>query len=676
MVVEDRPAKFRKFLDLRYQKDLSEVVKRGGISLQIDFSKLNRFDTALAEDLLSSPEKTVEDFEEATSEKAKTLGYEKDICIRFFNLPKSQFLRIRNLRSKHLHKMIVTEGLIRQASDIRPKTVMSTFECPKCNGKILVPQIDTKLREPTKCNQCSRKTRFRRIKDKLVDVQTLVIEESPENLDGGEQPKRIRCYLEEDLLDPNLEKKRYPGNKIKIVGILREVPAAIRGGGTSTKYDILIDSNHIETVEEEFGEIKISKEDERIIKSLAGRPDIYEKIVNSIAPSIYGYPKVKESIALQLFGGVRKVKSDGTELRGDIHIFLVGDPGAGKSLMLRYINHLAPKSRYIAGKGTSAAGITASVVKDDFLGGWTLEAGTLVLANKGIACIDELDKMSVEDSSAMHEALEQQTVTISKANIQATLRAETSVLAAANPKFGRFDPFSPIPNQINMPSTLLNRFDLIFTIRDIPNAKVDEALAQHILELQGDMDSKKGDIDIELMRKYIAYAKQSCKPKLTAVASEVIRNYYVKLRTSAASESGDVKSIPISPRQLQALVRLAEASAKVRLSNKVSKEDAKRAIDLVNSSMAEVGTDPETGKFDIDRIASGITATQRSRIVSVKKIIDDLEDKFGKSIPISEVINSAESSGFDREKIKEVIDNLKKKGDIFEPRAGMIQKIS
>jgi len=676
MAVDNRTSKIRKFIGMYYQSELNSIVKEGKTSICVDFSKLNGFDTEIAEDLLYKPEETIKDFEEAIKEEAETLGSDKDIRARFFNLPKNQFESIKNLRSKHLNKLVLTEGLIRQASDIRPKTIMSTFECLSCNSKILIPQTGTKLKEPNKCNQCSKKVRFRRIEDKLVDIQMLVIEESPESLEGGEQSKRIRCYLDGDILEPELEKHRYPGNKVKIVGILKEIPIPTRSGSASTKYDFLVEVNHIETVEEEFAEIKISKEDERIIKGLASKPDIYERLVSSIAPSIYGYSKVKEAIALQLFGGVKKVKSDGTELRGDIHIFLVGDPGTGKSIMLRYINHLAPKSRYVAGKGTSAAGITASVVKDEFLGGWTLEAGTLVLANKGIALIDELDKMSLEDTSAMHEALEQQTVSISKANIQATLRAETSVLAAANPKFGRFDPYSPIPNQINMPSTLLNRFDLIFTIRDILNPKADEALAQHVLELQGDIESKKGDINPELLKKFIAYAKQKCKPKLTIEASNEIKRYYVKLRSVAAGEGGDVQSIPISPRQLQALVRLAEAAAKVRLSERVTKDDAKRAIKLVSSYMADVGTDPETGKYDIDRIVSGITASQRSRIVSVKKIIDDLEEKFGRDIPTQEIISAAENSGFEREKIEEVLESLKKKGDIFEPRAGMIQKIS
>lgn len=675
MAIVDKVEKFREFIDLYCQKELGETIKKGRPSIYINFSKLNRFNTELAEMLLNTPSEAFEAFEDAVKQ-ANTLGNDRPIKVRVKNLPKTTHIKIKDLRSKHLGLLISVEGLIRQASDIRPQTTLTTFECPGCNTQILVAQTDSKLKEPARCNQCSRKGRFRRKEDKLVDVQGIVLEESPEALEGGEQPKRIRAIMSEDLLDPKFEKRKYPGNNINIAGILKEVPITTRTGAPSTKYDLVIEINSIETIVEEFADLEISKADEKVIKELSRTPNLHELFINSVAPSIYGYPKVKEAIVFQLFGGVKKRKSDGTQLRGDIHLFLVGDPGAGKSILLRYVTDLAPKARYIAGRGASAAGITASVVKDEFMGGWTLEAGTLVLANKGIACIDELDKMSTEDSSSMHEAMEQQTVSISKANIQATLKTETSVLAAANPKFGRFDPYSPIPNQINMPSSLLNRFDLIFTFRDVPNKKADEALATHVLDLQGDIESKKGDIDRTLLRKYVAYARKYCNPVLTAQAKDEIKKYYVKLRNSAGADGGDIKSIPISPRQLQALVRLAEASAKIRLSKKVSKEDAQRAITLLNSCMAEVGTDPETGKFDVDMITSGISATKRNRISTIKKIIDDLATKFGKQIPITEIISAAEGSGLEKDNIEEIIRNLKRQGDIFEPKQGMIQKVN
>lgn len=366
--------------------------------------------------------------------------------------------------------------------------------------------------------------RFKVIDKRLVDIQRLVIEESPEKLEGGEQPKRVAVFLEEDLLDPKLEKKRYPGNKVEIIGIVKEIPIPLKTGGISTTYDLCIEANNIDTIEEEFEELVTTSEDEQIIKELAARPNIYERLAAAIAPSIYGHENIKEAIILQLFGGVIKRRDDGTTTRGDIHIFLIGDPGSGKSQILRYVSKMAPKARYISGKGASAAGLTAAVVRDEFIKGWALEAGALVLANKGIACIDELDKMTPEDTSAMHEACEQQTITIAKANIHATLRAETSILAAANPKFGRFDPYDTIAKQIDLPPTLLNRFDLIFPIRDVPNMERDEKIAQHVLDLAAAPETMKKEFSIELLRKYIAYAKQKCFPKLTMGAVEEIKN--------------------------------------------------------------------------------------------------------------------------------------------------------
>tara|TARA_Y100000034_G_C6906923_1_gene421174 strand:- start:2502 stop:4520 length:2019 start_codon:yes stop_codon:yes gene_type:complete len=664
--------KFRNFIERYYKKELINSAQKGRSYLLINFSDLAKFDIKLAENLLSSPKESLEFLEAAMGEI--DLGeFEEKIIPRIINLPDSQKVKIRDLRSKHLGLLVTCEGLIRQASNIRPKAKVATFECPGCGTQLRVDQQDAKLVEPNACNQCKRRGRFRLIDKKLMDIQQLVIEESPEGLDGGEQPKRIRCMIGDDLLEPALERRRYPGNKIKIVGVVREIPIPTKTGGQSTKFDIVLEANSVETMEEEFEELEITPEEEKQIKELAKDPEIYGKLIASIAPVIYGYAEIKESIVLQLFGGVRKERTDGTELRGDIHILLIGDPGAGKSILLRYIAVLAPKARYVAGKGASGAGLTAAVVKDEFMGGWALEAGTLVLANKGMACIDELDKISSEDRSAMHEALEQQTVSISKANIQATLLSQTSVLAAANPKFGRFDPFTPPPSQIDLPPSLINRFDLLFVIRDVPNPKLDEKIAKHVLELQGDIEAKKSVIEQGLLRKYIAYSRQNCSPKLGKEAQKIIQDYYVKLRGSVAGE-GDIKAIPISARQLQAIVRLAEASAKIRLAKTVSKKDAERAINLVNETLKQLGTDPETGQIDIDRIMTGVTATQRSRMSVIRQILDSLESQFGKAVPLNEIYSEAGAQGIEKQKAEEVIRNLIKAGDLFEPKSGMIQK--
>lgn len=664
-------SKYRTFIEKYYSKDLTIAAQKGRKALEIDFTNLARFDPHLSEKLLTNPKESFEFINAAIQEfDLGDLNYK--IRGRMFNLPASQKIKIRDLRSEHLGLLITADGLIRQASDVRPRVTVGTFECPKCSAQLRIDQIDSKMKEPASCNQCRHKGKFKLVDKILTDVQQLIIEELSESLDGGEQPKRLRCILNGDLLEPSAERRRFPGNKVKVVGIVREVPINSKGGAQSTQFDIILECNSVENSEEEFESLEIDIEEEKMIKDLAKDPKIYEKLINSIAPVIYGYDEIKESVALQLFGGVRKVKDDGTEWRGDIHILLMGDPGAGKSILLRYISNLAPKARYVAGKGASGAGLTAAVVKDEFLGGWALEAGTLVLANKGMACIDELDKISSEDRSAMHEAMEQQTVSISKANIQATLLSQTSVLAAANPKFGRFDPFRPAPVQIDLPPSLINRFDLMYVIRDIPNADTDERIAKHVLALQGNIESISSDIDNKLLRKYIAYAKQNCFPSLGVAASNLIKDYYVKIRSSVSGEG--IQSIPISARQLQAIVRLAEASARVRLSNRVTESDAKRAIRLVEETLKQLGTDPETGKIDIDRITTGITATTRNKMSMLRQIIESLESQFGKSVPKSEIIKEAETEGIEKSTSSEILQNLLRSGDLFEPKAGFIQR--
>ncbi len=350
---------------------------------------------------------------------------------------------------------------------------------------------------------------------------------------------------------------------------------------------------------------------------------------------------------------------------------------SGKSQLLKRISQIAPKARFTSGKGATAAGLTAAVVKDEFLGGWSLEAGTLVLANRGFAIIDEMDKMGKEDTSALHEALEQQTISIAKANIQATLRCETTVLAAANPKLGRFDPYDLIANQINLPPTLINRFDLIFPVKDLPNREKDETTASFILNFHRDPSKAVAEIPTELMRKYFSYIRLKINPKISDAAIEEIKAYYVSMRNSGSVEEGGVRSIPITARQLEALIRLSEATAKVRLAKSVTKKDAQKAIELVDHCLNQIAKDTETGKIDIDRLAgSRITATQRNNLIITKEIISALEEQLNtKIIPVESIIEAAKEKNIPPEKVEEALEKLRRSGDIFEPKRGFVQKL-
>jgi len=664
--------RFQEFIESDYYAELLKNIRQDNKFLVIDFSDISKFDIELANELLDNPEETIK-AAELVIEQFDIEEDVKGIKVRFRNLPESQNILIRNVRSKDIGKFIWTEGIVKQKSDVRPQVTAAKFECPSCGNIINVLQLNGTFKEPSRCG-CGRKGKFSLISKELVDAQGIVLEEVPETLEGGEQPKRINIFLKDDLVSPFSEKRTSPGSKIKIAGFIKEVPIIQRSGVKSTRFDLMVEANYVESIEETFYEVEISEEEEKKIKELASDPRVFEKLVNSIAPSIYGYDKIKESLLLQLVGGIRKIRGDKVVSRGDIHILLVGDPGSGKSALLKRINLIAPKGRYVSGSGTSGAGITATVVRDEFLRGWSLEAGALVLASDGLCCIDEMDKMDPDDRSAMHEALEQQTVSISKATIQATLIARTTVLAAANPKFGRFDPYGIIAEQIDLPPTLINRFDLIFPIKDLPDEIKDEKLASHILSLHQTPEMHEPEIPTKFLKKYIAYVKQKIFPKLTDGALEEIKIYYLKMRSSGSNEEG-IKTIPISARQLEALVRLSEASARIRLSEKVTKRDAKKAIELVEYCLMEVGFDRETGKIDIDRIAIGVTASQRSHIFTIKEIINELENKIGKTIPIDDIIDEARLKEIDEDKVEEALEKLKRSGDLFEPRRGFISRI-
>ena len=1454
----------KNFFDF-YKKEFGESIRKGNNVIYIDFMKLTEFSSKLSDEILANPEEALRFFELAIEE----LGLVSNVRIRLHNLPKIHEIKIRDIRSRHLDELIVIEGIIRQASDVRPQVVNAKFECPSCGTVLSVLQIEKKFREPNRC-ACGRRGGFKLISKEMVDTQRLVIEESPESLSGGEQPKRLNIFVKEDLVEPKMEEKTTPGSRIKAIGILKEVPVPLHTGGLSTRFELAVEADNLIPLEETFEELNINEEEENQIIALSKDPKIFDKLAKSIAPSIWGHEEIKKSIVLQLFGGVQKIHLDRQKTRGDIHILLIGDPGVAKSATLTFISSIAPKGRYVVGKSASldynepllirkngkqkfikigqfvdryyneeisgfvpcdediealscnlktlnlewkpikavfrhksnekllsfsletgrkikvtkehsifclengeikckpsqqlkegdfivipkqiptnnfelpeeiakflgyfiaeghlynrngsykiqftlnknetdiaseinyisekffnkeakiskhgensirltiygkepylkicsligsiahkkavekgvpeiiinsnpnarqaffnsyiegdagvtkseklmsellylklqdniiasclerklnrtaflengrkiiekgnrfdllsphsnkkfqnlrlnfpldclpnnlklffkrkfkqsysrinikkidnnlllerilrvykeeringkkirelfgensldyfsihsdifqkkklgreielsltengkemcksllnlrrllesdvafvkikkikeesstsdfvydvstpenenfvagfggilchnsGAGLTATVVRDEYLRGWSLEAGAMVLANHGLVAIDELEKMDPTERSAMHEAMEQQTITISKANVQAcysedtevltekgwkkynevgnlkiaqynlldntikflyhkglhiynyngimynfkdrrnnisvtpnhtmfikrekqnrfekinaediksyrfkiknsaeflgeetksftlpaikhkqnrshikythqhkdkkipmnlwleflgyyiteggietaptirivqkkgekakkienclkkltnllgcslskidcgkyirfkitqtqiynflkdygnkcyfkklglnfsllskkqlkilynsmmlgdgssdgkyfsctskelsdelqiiahligksasqnihykegtrgkrktayrvslsnrteplikrnsvkkmdytgkvfcfsthtgffvtrrngkiaiqgnTLRSETSVLAAANPKFGRFDPYQPIAQQIDLPPTLINRFDVIFTLRDIPNRETDEKIATHVLDYQ-QQEGKDMTISRELFRKYIAYAKQRFKPELSEEAMTEIKKFYVDLRNKPVSSDSALRPIPISARQLQALIRMSEASAKSKLSKKVTKKDAKIAIDIMKHCLMQVGYDYESKTFDIDKISSKFTFSQRDKIFTVRDIITELETKVGKMIPIEEIEKELVEK-MNKNDIEDAINKLKINGVIFEPKKGYIQKTS
>ncbi len=658
--------KLEEFFRYFYEEELLKAAKLGKKSIEIDFSRLDKFSPEIADMLLNEPEKVLPIATEALN-NIDVPGLEEETIIpRFKNLPESSFLRIRNIRSEHLGKLIVVDGIVRRASEVKPEVGVAIFQCPECGNIIEVPQTDRFIKPPEMCT-CGRKSGFKLIDKKLFDARWIVVEETFE-MATGDRPGEITVFLRDDLTSPEMQRKTDPGNRLKIVGILKEVKKTFRGK-TKTQMDFYLEANYIEPSEIEWDELEITKEDEEQIKELASRPDIYDLLVKSIAPSMKGMEEVKEALLLQMFGGVPQYLPDGTRIRGDIHILLVGDPSVGKSQLLKFVSNLIPRAKYVSGKGTTGAGLTATVVRDEeFMGGWVLEAGAMVLANKSIICIDEFDKMSKEDRVAMHEALEQQTISIAKASIIATLPAQVAVLAAANPKFSRFDPYRPISEQINIEETLLSRFDLKFVLKDIPDKERDEETVKHILRTRLYPSEVQPSIPLDLLRKYIAYARKNVQPKMTEEALKKIEEFYLKMRNLYSGED----TIAITLRQLEALPRLAEASAKVRLSPVVEEQDAERAINLMLYSLKQIGYDYETGKFDIDR-TEGTPSSKRNKIRMMLEIIERLEKEIGKQIPKEDILAVAQDEGI--KDAEELLNLLKREGLVFEPKQGMIQKV-
>ncbi len=658
----------KNFFDF-YKREFGESLRKGNNVIFLDFMQITEFSNRLSDEILARPEETLALIETAIEES----GLKDKPRVRLTNLSETQFIKIRDLRSKHLDELIILEGIVRQASEVRPQAVNAKFECPSCGTVLQVLQLEKKFREPVRCS-CGRRGGFKLISKEMVDTQRLVIEETPESLSGGEQPKRINVFIKEDLVEPKMEEKTTPGSRIKVIGVLKEVPVPLPSGGLSTRFELAIEVNNLISMEETFEELDISEEDERQIIELSQDPNLFNEMAKSIAPSVWGYEEIKKSLIMQLFGGVRKVYEDGQKKRGDIHILLIGDPGVAKSVTLSFIADISPKGRYVVGKSASGAGLTATVVRDEYLRGWSLEAGAMVLANKGIVCIDELEKMDPQDRSSMHEAMEQQTITISKANVQATLRSETSVLAAANPKFGRFDPYQPIAQQIDLPPTLINRFDIIFTLRDIPDKERDKKIAEHVLSEHTNGGTRPQLISTSLLRKYIAYARQRMKPRLDDEAVKEIEKFYVDLRNMPISGDSEIKPIPISARQLEALIRMSEASAKVRLSPVATKEDALRAIDLMKYYLMQVGYDYESKTFDIDRIGSRITSSQRNKVFVVRDMISELGNKIGEMIPVEELEKALEGK-MSKDEIEDALNELQKNSVIFKPKRGFVSKM-
>jgi len=597
------------------------------MSLYIDYWALTNYNRIFEELIDNNPTRFLKCAQIACNEYELPIDIElKGVTIRISNYPFKT--PIRKIRHAHIMKTVSVEGIVRRVTDVRPKFSNMAFECLRCGHIMYIPQVLKKVVEPMYCENetCGKKGPWS-ISYQLtefVDFQILEIQEPFENLEGS-QPRNLVVHVYDDLVDMVTA-----GDKIKVTGILN-ISQKMSKEGKATVSDIALESNVIEKLDKSYAEIDITEEDEAEIKKLSNSPDIKKMISSSIAPSIYGYDDIKSALALQLFSGVSKELPDGVRIRGDIHVMLVGDPGTAKSQLVRYITALSPRGIFNSGKSASGVGLTAAVVKDNLSDDrWTLEGGALVLADNGLCAVDEMDKMRQEDVSSLHEAMEQQTVTISKAGIHAVLQTRCALLAAANPIHGRFDEYdSDIASQINMSPTLLSRFDLIFTITDRPDEERDLNIARHIsnnhivggmikngLPIPEDKDISKTLVSKEMLRKYITYSRTNINPVITPEAQERIENFYVQVRLINANNN----AIPITARKIDGIYRLAEASAKMRLSGNVTLGDANAAIDTIVYCLKQMNYN--TDGTDVNIFEVGETQSQRDRVHKLRTVFE------------------------------------------------------
>lgn len=634
-------------------------------SLEIDFAHLNSYNSTLAEKLLDHPEEVILAAEEALRRVLEEDFFKKDkwFHARFYNLPKT--LLVKQIGSEHINKFIQVEGIVSRQVEHKPYVSKAVFICADCGNEMTRLQKPyASIVKPPKCDQCGSKNIVLDVdRSTFINAQYFKIQDLPDAMIGT-NARDITCIVLDDLVDTFL-----PGDRVRVTGILRVVLEKKNGLPIFKK---VLEVNHIDVITKQIKDIELSQHEVKQIEELAKRPDIVDLITKSIAPSIYGYYEIKKGIALALFSEGDWVAPDGTVTRGRSHVLLVGDPGTAKSTISRFLKQVIPRGVWTTAKTSSAAGLTAAATRDELTGSWVLEAGALVLANGGICVIDEFDKMSDKDRAAIHEALEQGTISVSKAGINVTLSAKTTVIAIGNPKDGRFNKMKPFVEQISFPPTLLSRFDLIFVLIDEPNIEQDSKVASHILRYKIAKKKERGVefIPADLLRKYIAYARQNYDPEFSEEAIETLEAYYVKMRNMAKKAEADgIKPIPITARQLEGLARLAKARARMRLSNTITKEDVEDVIKLMEFCLKAVAMDEE-GVMDVSIIEVGKSAKEISKLEKLLDIIEKLQDSTDYGALIDDILEEAMEVGIDKQEARELLKKLKLESRVYEPRNG------
>jgi len=559
---------------------------------------------------------------------------------------------INAIRKTETDKIVSVEGTVRQRSPIKPRTYKIKFMCNECGKEYILYQPHSKIVYPG----CCPRAKFTIIEKFSEDYTTLNLEELPE--ESTTQAVKVQVKVREPLTNPEFVNSYSPGDRVSVVGFIREEPV-FSGGKPTNNLKRYLDAIYIQALEEKADDT-IQDEDYKAIEEIGKL--LIENKIKYIVPAVVGHERVKEALLLQLVGGVKKNQQQ-TIKREMIHILLVGDPSVAKSVMGKSIIQLKPRARYVGGsKGASSVGITAAVVRDED-GNFVLDCGSIVLANGSILVIDEFEKMRPDAVEPLHETLAGGTVSVDKAGVHATMQARTSVLAIANPKFGRWDPGKTIIEQIEMVPSLISRFDFIFPLRDSLNQAEDEKISTKILSAGKEAVD---EMDYQMFRKFIIHAS-SLKPTLTDAAVKELKEYFTTTRERYRKIEGN--KVPITFRQLEGLIRLTEAYAKLRLANRASKSDAEQAINIMKYYLSQLGVDLDTATAEIDNIELGETSTHKKADFVINQI------PAGEIVEIEDVINACKIYGLDKREVENIVEKMKRDGEIYEPMPAFLKRL-
>ncbi|KAG4112917.1 hypothetical protein ERO13_D13G192200v2 [Gossypium hirsutum] len=581
--------------------------------LTVHLEDLLSFDSDLPSLLRSSPSDYLPLFETAAAEvlaglKMKVAGDSGEMVepqtgeVQILLTSKEDPVSMRSLGAQYISKLVKISGITIAASRIKAKATYVHLICKNCKsaravpcrpglGGAIVPRSCDHVPQPGEEPCPIDPWLIVPDKSKYVDQQTLKLQENPEDVPTGELPRNMLLSVDRHMVQTIV-----PGSRLTIMGIYSIFQAS--NSPTNHKGAVAVRQPYIRIVGMEEtneassrGPATFTQEEVEEFKKFASNQDTYEAICSKVAPSIFGHEDVKKAVACLLFGGARKNLPDGVKLRGDINVLLLGDPSTAKSQFLKFVEKTAPIAVYTSGKGSSAAGLTASVIRDSSSREFYLEGGAMVLADGGVVCIDEFDKMRPEDRVAIHEAMEQQTISIAKAGITTVLNSRTSVLAAANPPSGRYDDLKTAQDNIDLQTTILSRFDLIFIVKDIRMYDQDKTIASHIIKVHASAQTVSNDSrtskEENWLKRYIQYCRSECHPRLSEAACAKLQSDYVDIRRGMrqqANETGESAAIPITVRQLEAIIRLSESLAKMKLSYVATEGDVAEALRLFKVS--------------------------------------------------------------------------------------------